>query len=55
MAGLGRRGREHNPWRTFCRLNPAERRAIDSGKTLGTDLLARLAREHGHRPVELCG
>ena len=44
--------RERNAWRSVCRLTRAERRAIDSDPRRGTDLLIRLAREHGHFPVD---
>lgn len=44
--------RERNPWRSVCHLTRAERRAIDTGQTRATDLLIRLAREHGHFPVD---
>ena len=43
--------RERNSWRSVCRLTRAERRVIDSDQGRGTDLLIRLAREHGHFPV----
>ena len=44
--------RERNPWRSVCRLTTVERRAIDTDLTRATDLLVRLAREHGHFPVD---
>ena len=44
--------RERNSWRSVCRLTRAERRVIDSDQGRGTDLLIRLAREHGHFPVD---
>ena len=44
--------RERNPWRSVCRLTTIERRAIDSDQARATDLLIRLAREHGQFPVD---
>jgi hypothetical protein len=44
--------RERNPWRSVCRLTTVERRAISSDQARATDLLMRLAREHGHFPVD---
>ncbi len=44
--------RERNPWRSVCRLTTVERRAIGSDQARATDLLMRLAREHGHFPVD---
>ena len=44
--------RERNPWRSVCRLTTAERRAIGSDQARGTGLLIRLARQHGHFPVD---
>ena len=44
--------RERNPWRLVCHLTAVERRAIDTDQTRATDLLMRLAREHGHFPVD---
>lgn len=44
--------RERNPWRSVCRLTAAERRVIGSDQGRATDLLARLARERGHFPVD---
>ena len=44
--------RERNAWRSVCRLTRAERRAIESNPGRGTDLLIRLAREHGHFPAD---
>ena len=43
---------ERNPWRSVCHLTAVERRAIDSDLTRATDLLVRLARKHGHFPVD---
>jgi hypothetical protein len=44
--------RERNPWRFVCQLTAVERRAIDTDQTRATDLLMRLARQHGHFPVD---
>jgi hypothetical protein len=44
--------RERNPWRSVCRLTTVERRAIGSDQVRATDLLVRLAREHGHFPAD---
>jgi hypothetical protein len=44
--------RERNPWQSVCRLTAVERRAIGSGQARATDLLIRLAQEHGHFPVD---
>ena len=44
--------RERNPWQTVCRLTAVERRSIGSDQARATDLLIRLARGHGHFPVD---
>ena len=44
--------RERNPWRSVCHLTAVERRAIGADQTRAIDLLMRLARQHGHFPVE---
>jgi len=44
--------RERNPWQSVCRLTAVERRAAGSDQARATDLLIRLAREHGHFPVD---
>ncbi len=44
--------RERNPWQSVCHLTTVERRAIGSDQARATDLLMRLAREHGHFPVD---
>ena len=44
--------RERNAWRSVCRLTTAECRVIDSDRDRAADLLAHLARERGHLPVD---
>jgi hypothetical protein len=44
--------RERNPWQSVCRLTAVERRAIGTDQARATDLLIRLARAHGHFPVD---
>jgi hypothetical protein len=44
--------RERNPWRSVGRLTTAECRAIGSDQARATGLLVRLARQHGHFPVD---
>ena len=40
---------ERNYWRQVYELTATERREIETGATKANDLLARLARERGHR------
>lgn len=44
--------RERNPWQSVRRLTAVERRSIGSDQARASDLLIRLAREHGHFPVD---
>jgi hypothetical protein len=44
--------RERNPWRSVCHLTAVELRVIYADPPRATDLLMRLAREHGHFPVD---
>ena len=44
--------RERNPWQSVCRLTATQRLSIGSDQARATDLLARLARQHGHFPVD---
>ncbi len=44
--------RERNPWQSVCRLTSVQRLSIGSDQARATDLLIRLAREHGHFPVD---
>jgi hypothetical protein len=42
---------ERNHWRPVYRLTPVERRALAAHSIKAADLLARVARQHGHYPV----
>jgi hypothetical protein len=44
--------RERNPWQSVCRLTATQRLSIGSDQARATDLLIRLARQHGHFPVD---
>ena len=44
--------RERNAWRSVCRLTTAECRVVDSDRDRAANLLAYLARERGHLPVD---
>jgi hypothetical protein len=44
--------RERNPWQSVCRLTATQRLSIGSDQSRATDLLIRLARQHGHFPVD---
>jgi hypothetical protein len=44
--------RERNPWQSVRRLTSVQLLSIGSDHTRATDLLIRLARQHGHFPVD---
>lgn len=44
--------RERNAWQRVGRISASELRAIGTDRTKATDLLARVARQRGHYPVE---